>query len=271
MDTFQLIAFLLSAFNIASIMVANANNNNNNNNINDNDNNINDNNINESNTNAEVMAMAMVGLGGRSLNGTRTLGKRGIRKRDNSWLLNLLSHRQKIETQSKSKQSTKSNDVDAANKEEGKKHMKEEMKNSLDDADEVAKNEIRKCVESLQQMVMKSHLAASFPCLEKVFCDSCEKASSHGALSWPITEVSSIVLSSNLPAVKKLNPGKRFQQTQKLVAAGKYGRLGMDCKLLYPDCDEREWNFINYANLFTWSTVGDLKSVDKLLSWAYTK
>ena len=65
MDTFQLIAFLLSIFNVASIMVSNVNNNNNNNNINDNDDNVNDNNINESNTNAEVNSMSNVGLGGK--------------------------------------------------------------------------------------------------------------------------------------------------------------------------------------------------------------
>ena len=46
MDTFQLIAFLLSAFNLAGIMTSNVNNNNNNNNVNSNSNNANDNNIN---------------------------------------------------------------------------------------------------------------------------------------------------------------------------------------------------------------------------------
>ena len=71
MDTFQLIAFLLSVFNIAALMVSNVNNNNNNNNINDNEANVNDNNINESSTNAMVNSMVMVGLGGRSF-GTRT-------------------------------------------------------------------------------------------------------------------------------------------------------------------------------------------------------
>ena len=71
MDTFQLVAFLMSVFNIASLMVSNVNNNNNNNNINDNEANVNDNNINESNTNAMVNSMVMVGLGGRSF-GTRT-------------------------------------------------------------------------------------------------------------------------------------------------------------------------------------------------------
>ena len=63
MDTFQLIAFLLSIFNVASIMVSNVNNNNNNNNINDNGDNVNDNNINESNTAAMVSSMSNVGLG----------------------------------------------------------------------------------------------------------------------------------------------------------------------------------------------------------------
>ena len=37
LDTFQLIAFLLSAFNVAAIMASNVNNNNNNNNINSNE------------------------------------------------------------------------------------------------------------------------------------------------------------------------------------------------------------------------------------------
>lgn len=79
MDTFQMIAFLLSVFNIASLMVSNVNNNNNNNNINDNEANVNDNNINESNTNAMVNSMAMVGLGGRKLSrrqrGTQAEGR----------------------------------------------------------------------------------------------------------------------------------------------------------------------------------------------------
>ena len=73
MDTFQLIAFLLSVFNVASIMVSNVNNNNNNNNINDNDDSFNDNNINESNTNAEVMSMSNVGLGGRKKRSTKNV------------------------------------------------------------------------------------------------------------------------------------------------------------------------------------------------------
>ena len=65
-NTFQLIAFLLSVFNIASAMVANANNNNNNNNINDNKLNGNENDVNEGNANSQVMAMNMI-MPGRDL------------------------------------------------------------------------------------------------------------------------------------------------------------------------------------------------------------
>ena len=66
--SFQMIAFLLSVFNIAamvsvSAMDANANNNNNNNNRNDNSANGNEANINEGNTNADVNAMNQVGRG----------------------------------------------------------------------------------------------------------------------------------------------------------------------------------------------------------------
>ena len=68
-DTFQLIAFLLSVFNIASAMVANANNNNNNNNNNDNKFNGNENNINEGNADSAVMAMNMIMPGGRTFPG----------------------------------------------------------------------------------------------------------------------------------------------------------------------------------------------------------
>ena len=87
MDTFQLVGFLMSVFNIASLMVSNVNNNNNNNNINDNEANVNDNNINESNTNAMVNSMVMVGLGGRSF-GTRTEAEGEIQQTQTFGLVN---------------------------------------------------------------------------------------------------------------------------------------------------------------------------------------
>jgi hypothetical protein len=70
-DTFQLIAFLLSIFNLAAIMAANANSNNRNNNINDNEHNANQNVVNEGNTNAEVMAMNMITPAGRLVHWSR--------------------------------------------------------------------------------------------------------------------------------------------------------------------------------------------------------
>ena len=63
-NTFQLIAFLLSALNIISVLISNANsnsnNNINNNNLNDNSFNGNANDINENNSNSEVNAMNII-------------------------------------------------------------------------------------------------------------------------------------------------------------------------------------------------------------------
>ena len=182
MDTFQMIAFLLSAFNIASIMVSNANNNNNNNNVNDNSDNINDNNINESNTNAMVTPLVMVGLGGRALN---NVTKRSTGTADN-WLLNLISHRYNLEKKEKKKKTT------------GPTNMTREVTSSVED---------------LLQLVMRAQLSVSFPCLERVFCDSCQAASSHGAAAWALTEVFSLLLSQKaLPANRGTPAANRVQQ-----------------------------------------------------------
>ena len=81
LDTFQVVAFLLSVFNVASIMVSNVNNNNNNNNVNSNAESVNDNNINESNTNAQVSSMSNVGLGGRGLGRDRRSSEELARER----------------------------------------------------------------------------------------------------------------------------------------------------------------------------------------------
>ena len=40
---------------------------------------------------------------------------------------------------------------------------------------------------------------------------------------------------------------------------------------IYPDCNSAEWRFIQVSNLLPWSPVGDLKSVEKLVGWAFTK
>ena len=71
-DTFQMIAFLMSIFNMVTILSstktdANNNNNNNNNNRNDNSANANQNNVNEGNANADVNAMNLIVPVGRSM------------------------------------------------------------------------------------------------------------------------------------------------------------------------------------------------------------
>ena len=59
--------------------------------------------------------------------------------------------------------------------------------------------------------------------------------------------------------------------TLSLMLAGKYGRNGINCTEIYDDCDEENRNFINIVDAFKWSPVADLKSIEKLLLWAYNK
>ena len=71
-DTFQMIAFLMSMFNMVALVSvtktdANNNNNNNNNNRNENSANANQNNVNEGNANADVNAMNLIVPVGRSV------------------------------------------------------------------------------------------------------------------------------------------------------------------------------------------------------------
>ena len=164
MDTFQLIAFILSGFNVASIMAANANNNNNNNNINDNANDINDNNINESNTNAEVMSMVMVGLGGR-----------GLSKRSSG-------------TMNANDQIMKGNNYMTI------RHTITKGTNFVE--------KLHETVADLLQLVMRSHVTPSVTCLEKLFCDSGKTAGSRGGFSMVLSEMTTLLLAKNLPSIK---------------------------------------------------------------------
>ena len=80
-----------------------------------------------------------------------------------------------------------------------------------------------------------------------------------------IAEISALLLSKLIPNLKPV-------QRQQLVLAGKYGRNGgINCTEIYDECDEENRNFINIVDAFKWSPVADLKSIEKLLLWAYNK
>ena len=88
-DTFQMIAFLLSIFNMVALVSstktdANNNNNDNNNNRNDNSANANQNNVNEGNANADVNAMNMIVPLGRSVARRLLDFWNGVRRRKRS-------------------------------------------------------------------------------------------------------------------------------------------------------------------------------------------
>ena len=73
-----------------------------------------------------------------------------------------------------------------------------------------------------------------------------------------------MLLSQLLP---NINPTYR----KRLVLAGKYGRNGVNCTAIYDKCEEENMNFINIVDAFKWSPIADLKSVEKLVTWAYNK
>ena len=79
-----------------------------------------------------------------------------------------------------------------------------------------------------------------------------------------IAEMSSLLLSKLIPNLKAV-------QRKRLVLAGKYGRNGVNCTETYDECEEENRNFINIVDAFKWSPVADLKSIEKLLLWAYNK
>ena len=116
----------------------------------------------------------------------------------------------------------------------------------------------------LLQLVMRSHVTPSVTCLEKLFCDSCQTAGSRGGFSLVLTEMTALLLAKNLPNIKPA-----YQK--RIMQAGKYGRSGLNCTAIFDQCEAENWNFINIAGAFTWSPVAELKAIEKLVSWAYSK
>ena len=101
-------------------------------------------------------------------------------------------------------------------------------------------------------------------CLESLFCETSEISAKRGGFSLIIAEMSSLLLSKLIPNLKPV-------QRKRLVLAGKYGRNGVNCTETYDECEEENRNFINIVDAFKWSPVADLKSIEKLLLWAYNK
>ena len=58
---------------------------------------------------------------------------------------------------------------------------------------------------------------------------------------------------------------------KELLLAGQYGRQGLNCTELYKDCNINEQTFIEFARLMPWSPVGELKYVEKLVSWVWNR
>ena len=162
LDTFQVVAFMLSLFNVASIMVSNVNNNNNNNNVNSNAESVNDNNINESNTNAQVSSMSNVGLGGRGL------------ERDRRSSEDLV----------------------------GESSVKEALVRESSVKEALVREDLHSTVWELLGLVTRSHLAPSTTCLEQLFCQASALAAARGGFSSVAAEMSSLLLAQSVPGLQ---------------------------------------------------------------------
>ncbi len=202
-DSFQMIAFLLSVFNIASAMVSNANNNNNNNNLNDNKFNGNENDINEGNANAGVEAMNMIGMG-RKL----SLEKRASLSNESSGGLATV-------------------------------------------------------VMSFMHQFMKIAAANSKDCQRLLMCQVNKELASRSIRDWQLSEICSLGIARRF--------SKSDTDFKQLLLAANYGRIGLDCMQIYDDCGAHELRFIEYARILSWSPVGELRHVENLVSWMWSK
>ena len=97
-----------------------------------------------------------------------------------------------------------------------------------------------------------------------MFCESNDRASRHGGFSAVLAEITSLVMARSLPFLNS-------PQRQRVIRAGRYGRLGLDCPAIYDTCEEVNWNFVHNAESFTRSTVGNYNQIEKLLRWAMNK
>ena len=57
-----------------------------------------------------------------------------------------------------------------------------------------------------------------------------------------------------------------------LIRAGTHGRFGLDCQMLYPNCDEHEWMKMQYMYwILPWNPMGTPNLLNSFMDWAYNK
>ena len=233
-----MIAFLLSVFNIATALQANANNNNNNNNLNDNKLNGNENNVNEGNAMAMAMSMAMI-MPGRDLD----FPVEPVFKIDEKTGDKLIHWKKKREIQ-----------IGHAAAPAGKNTIGTESE----------KGKIASVIMEFVHLWMRSIAANSKDCQRWHFCHTNDQISRQSLFNWQLAEVCTLGMAYKL--------GHQNQTDFKeLLLAGQYGRQGLNCTELYKDCNINEQTFIEFARLMPWSPVGELKYVEKLVSWVWNR
>lgn len=235
-----MIAFLLSVFNIATALQANANSNNNNNNLNDNKLNGNMNNVNEGNAMAMAESMAMI-MPGRNLD----FPVEPVFQIDEKTGDKLIHWRKKKKREIQ---------ID---------HHEAFTENNIIDK-ESEKGKIASVIMEFLHLWMKSIAANSKDCQRWHFCHTNDQISRQSLFNWQLAEISTLGMAYKL--------GHQNQTDFKeLLLAGQYGRQGLNCTELYEDCNINEQTFIEFARLMPWSPVGELKYVEKLVSWVWNR
>ena len=130
--------------------------------------------------------------------------------------------------------------------------------------EETEVEELGVTVQELCRLVLRSHLSPSVSCLERLQCEAGDTAARRGGFSLVAAELAGLLLARALP---RLTTAGR----QRVERSARAGRAGLNCTNLYTECRADNWNFINIAETFTWSPVAELKRMEKLVAWAYTK
>ena len=97
-------------------------------------------------------------------------------------------------------------------------------------------------------------------------CDLNHEIAGQDSDHWNLSQICSLAVSKF--ATKK---SKGQNDLKQFLSAAEYGRLGLNCSLIYDECGLNEQRFIKYAQLEAWSPVGELKHVRNLVSWIWTK
>ncbi len=123
------------------------------------------------------------------------------------------------------------------------------------------KADLSQVIMDFVQLWFKMLASNSKDCQRKYFCEVNEAVSRSSSLNWVLAEVASLGVAKHATR----NPKDRDH----LILSGKYGRAGLNCSLIYDECNPNEQRFVTYAtDIFPWSPSGERRYLENLVGWA---